>query len=227
MKAKGRTRSGGAPPVDVPQGDGSAPLTTVSNAPAEATRSLEKALGLQVRRLRRERELSVAELAAAARISVGMVSKIENGQISPSLSTIRAVADALGTPFTSLFASFEEKRDCSFVPKGKGVVIERRGSKIGHVYELLGALLGGDLVVEPYLITLKSDAEPYTGFCHAGVELIFMLTGEVIYRHAETTFHLKPGDSLMFDSAGLHGPERLLRTPMTYLSIIIYSRQTF
>lgn len=199
-------------------------LTTVSNAPPEPSRSLEKALGLQVRLLRRERELSLNDLAAAAGISVGMMSKIENGQISPSLSTIRALAEALNTPFTSLFASFEEKRDCSFVAKGKGVVIERRGSKAGHVYELLGAVLGGEIVVEPYLITLKSDAEPYTGFRHAGIELIYMLTGEVVYRHSEETFRLRPGDSLLFDSGAMHGPEKLLKVPMTYLSIIIYAR---
>ena len=214
-----RTRTNTAEP-DAP----TEPLTTLSNAPPEPVRDLEKALGLQVRKLRRDRELSVADLAAAAKISVGMLSKIENGQISPSLSTIRALADALATPLTSLFASFEEKRDCSFVPKGKGVVIERRGSKAGHVYELLGAVLGGDIVVEPYLITLKSDAEAYTGFRHAGIELIYMLSGEVVYRHAESTFRLVPGDALLFDSAGLHGPETLVRVPMTYLSIIIYPR---
>jgi DNA-binding XRE family transcriptional regulator len=200
------------------------PLATLSNAPPEPSRSLEKALGLQVRLLRREQELSLNELAAAAGISVGMMSKIENGQISPSLSTIRALAQALNTPFTSLFASFEEKRDCSYVPKGKGVVIERRGSKAGHVYELLGAVLGGDTVVEPYLITLQSDAEAYTGFKHAGIELIYMLTGEVVYRHSEQTFRLKPGDTLLFDSGALHGPETLVKVPMTYLSIIVYPR---
>ena len=219
MTSTSRKPNRKSPPKETPE-----PLATLSNAPPEATRSLEKALGLQVRLLRRERELSVVDLATAAGISVGMMSKIENGQISPSLSTIRAIAEALSTPFTSLFASFEEKRDCSFVSKGNGVVIERRGSKVGHVYELLGAVLGGDLVVEPYLITLKSDAEPYTGFRHSGMELIYMLTGEVVYRHAESTFRLKPGDSLLFDSAGLHGPEELVQVPMTYLSIIIYQR---
>jgi hypothetical protein len=49
-----------------------------------------------------------------------------------------------------------------------------------------------------------------------------MLSGEVLYRHADRTYHLKPGDSLLFDSGALHGPEALLRPPMTYLSIIVY-----
>ena len=215
-----------APQISSPVSD-TAALTTVSNAPAsDPPRTLEKALGHQVRLLRRERELSVADLAGAAGISIGMMSKIENGQISASLSTIQAIAGALNTPFTSLFAAFEERRDCSHVPKGQGVVIERRGSKVGHVYELLGAGLGGDVVCEPYLITLQDDAAPYTGFRHAGIEFIYMLTGEVVYRHADQLYHLSPGDSILFDSAAMHGPERLVSLPMTYLSIIIYPRKT-
>ncbi|WP_111473276.1 helix-turn-helix domain-containing protein [Methylobacterium sp. XJLW] len=197
-------------------------LTTASSAPQESARPLEKALGHKVRILRRERDLTAAELGQAAGISLAMISKIENGQISPSLSTINALAIALNVPLSSLFSTFEEKRDCSFVKGGQGVLIERGGTKAGHIYELLGASLRGDVVVEPYLITLEEDAEPYTSFRHAGIEFIYMLTGEVIYRHANQDYCLKPGDSLMFDSAGLHGPVKLVRTPMTYIAIIIY-----
>lgn len=199
-------------------------LETASNAPVEEPRTLERAIGQQVRALRRERDLSVADLGNAAGISSGMVSKIENGQISPSLSTINAVASALNVPITALFAAFEESRDCSYVKQGKGVVIERRGTKVGHVYELLGAGLRGDVVVEPYLITLEKDAEAYTGFRHAGIEFIYMLTGSVLYRHAGHDYRLDPGDALLFDSAALHGPATLIETPMTYLSVIVYPR---
>jgi transcriptional regulator with XRE-family HTH domain len=203
---------------------GSRGIATGSNAPAQAQRTLERALGAQIRNLRRQHDLSVADMASAAGISSGMISKIENGQISPSLSTLQALASALSVPLSSLFAAFEERQDCSFVPAGQGVRIERRGTKVGHLYELLGHSLGGDVVVEPYLITLQKDAAPYTGFRHAGTEFIYMLTGEVVYRHGDVTYHLKTGDSLLFDSAALHGPEQLISVPMTYLSIIIYAR---
>ena len=203
-----------------------ADLTTGSSAPPETPRTLERALGHQIRTLRRERDLSVSDLAAAAGVSLGMISKIENGQISPSLSTVNAIAGALNVPITALFAAFEEKRDCSHVRAGQGVMIERRGTKVGHLYELLGAALGGDVVVEPYLITLQDDAEPYTGFRHAGIEFLYMLSGEVIYRHADRTYPLAPGDALLFDSGGVHGPEKLVSWPITYLSIIIYPRHT-
>jgi transcriptional regulator with XRE-family HTH domain len=199
-------------------------LRTGSGAPEIGERTLERALGGQVRSLRHRLGLTVQDLASAAGISTGMLSKIENGQISPSLSTLQALASALNVPLTALFAAFEERRDCSYVPAGQGLSIERRGTKAGHLYQLLGHGLGGDLVVEPYLITLREDAVPYTAFQHAGVEFIHMLTGEVVYRHGDSTYHLRPGDSLLFDSAAPHGPEDLVVRPMTYLSIIVYRR---
>lgn len=153
-----------------------------------------------------------------------MMSKIETGAISPSLASLQAVAGALGVPVGSLFAAVEERRDCSYVRAGAGVVIERRGTKVGHVYALLGQTLGGDIAVEPYLITLRENAGPYTGFQHAGTEIIHMLSGRVTYRHGDASYTLDPGDTLMFDSAAPHGPEQLLKLPATYLSIIIYGR---
>ncbi|HEY9211726.1 MAG TPA: helix-turn-helix domain-containing protein [Ancylobacter sp.] len=199
-------------------------LNTGSGAPAANERTLEQALGIQVRTVRRDLDLTVSDLASAAGISVGMLSKIENGLISPSLATLQSISNVLNVPLSTLFASFEEKRDCSFVPAGQGVHIERRGTKVGHQYELLGHALGGEVAVEPYLITLSEEAVPYTGFRHAGVEFIHMLSGEVVYRHGDRNYHLRPGDSLLFDSAAPHGPEELLVRPMTYLSIIIYPR---
>ncbi|GLS46109.1 helix-turn-helix domain-containing protein [Methylobacterium brachythecii] len=201
-------------------------LATGSSAPQESAKSLEKAIGSQVRMLRRAQDLSAAELGSASGVSLGMISKIENGQISPSLSTINAIASALNVPFTALFSSFEEKRDCSHVKSGQGLIIERRGTKVGHIYELLGAALGSDIVVEPYLIDLTEDAVPYASFRHAGIEFIHMLNGEIIYRHANHDYHLLPGDSLMFDSAGLHGPVQIIQSPIKYIAVIIYPRQS-
>ena len=123
---------------------------------------------------------------------------------------------------SSLFGSFEERQDCAFVPAGQGVTIERRGSKVGHVYQLLGHAMGGDISVEPYLITLREKSTPFTGFHHSGMEFIYLLEGEVSYRHAGGLYHLKPGDSLLFDSTALHGPEDILTETTRYLSIIIY-----
>ena len=102
--------------------------TTGSNAPQEPERTLERAIGTQIRDLRQRFHLSVGHLANAASISSGMLSKIENGQTAASLSTLQALAQALNVPIPNLFAAFEEKPECSFVKAGQGVAIERRGS---------------------------------------------------------------------------------------------------
>ena len=199
-------------------------LATGSAAPDVAERNLEKALGNQIRIIRRQNDLSVADLAGAAGISNGMLSKIENGGISPSLSTLQAISNVLQVPLSSLFASFEERQDCSYVPAGHGLTIDRRGTKVGHIYQLLGHVLRGEVAVEPYLITLSEDAAPYTSFRHAGVEFIYMLKGELHYRHGLEIYQLKPGDALLFDSSAAHGPEKLSGVETSYLSVIVYPR---
>lgn len=202
-------------------------LRTGSSAPHDLSPpTLEASIGAEIRNLRKSLDLTVAKLGAASGISGSMLSKIENGGISPSLSTLDALAKALNVPVSRLFAQSEERRDCSFVKAGQGVRIERRGTKAGHLYDLLGHSLAGEITVEPFLITLSKSAVPYTEFRHAGMEFIYMLSGKVKYLHADRSYMLEPGDAMFFDAAARHGPEELVEAPMQYLSIIVYPRKT-
>lgn len=184
---------------------------------------LEQAIGSQVRRYRKQLGLTVTELAERAELSPGMLSKIENGNISPSLATLRALSLALNVPVTALFRQFEEQRDATFVRAGQGLPIERRGTRAGHQYQLLGHSIHSDVSVEPYLITLEEDSEVFPIFQHDGVEFIYVLQGVVVYRHADTTYRLAAGDSLFFDADAPHGPEELVEVPVRFLSIITNS----
>ena len=67
---------------------------------AEKEKNLEIAIGHEVRRLRKKLGLTVADLGQATGISVGMLSKIENGNTSASLATLQALSRALGVPMT-------------------------------------------------------------------------------------------------------------------------------
>jgi transcriptional regulator with XRE-family HTH domain len=188
-----------------------------------AANELEQAIGSQVNRYRKQLGLTVAELADRADLSSGMLSKIENGNTSPSLATLRALSIALNVPVTALFRQFEEQRDATFVRAGQGLPIERRGTRAGHQYQLLGHSVHSDVSVEPYLITLKEDSEVFPIFQHGGVEFIYVLEGVVVYRHADATYRLSPGDSLFFDADAPHGPEELVQVPVRFLSIITNS----
>ncbi|WP_417262692.1 helix-turn-helix domain-containing protein [Celeribacter sp.] len=187
-------------------------------------KNLEVAIGRQVRELRKRQRLTGADLAAQTGLSVGMLSKIENGVISPSLNTISALAHALKVPLVQLFSGYEEERGCMHVKAGDGVEIEREGTRAGHQYSLLGHIGSNNsgVVVEPYLIELTDASDRFPAFQHEGIELLYMLEGRVDYRHGDKIYPLEPGDTLLFDSDAPHGPEVINELPARYLSIITY-----
>jgi transcriptional regulator with XRE-family HTH domain len=183
--------------------------------------ALELAIGRQVRSFRTKQGVTVADLARQANLSPGMLSKVENGLTSPSLATLHSLAEALNVPVTSLFRMYEETREATYVKKGEGLTIERQGTRAGHQYQLLGHSSGQSPTVEPYVITLSEKSDVFPLFQHEGVEFIYVLEGEVIYRHASRTYHLHAGDSLYFDSDAPHGPEELLKLPIRLLTVIV------
>ena len=190
-----------------------------------AENALEMAIGRQVRHHRKQQGLTIADLCRRTGLSAGMMSKIENGNTSPSLATLRSLSTALNVPVTALFREFEEQRDATFVKAGEGLAIERRGTRAGHQYQLLGHGLRSEVGVEPFLIILDETAAAFPIFQHDGVEFLYMLEGEVAYAHGDKTYVMEPGDSLFFDANIAHGPLELRKLPAVYLSIIVTPHQ--
>lgn len=186
---------------------------------------LEQAIGREVKGFREKLGLTIAELAKAAAMSAGMLSKIENGATSPSLGSLQALGKALQVPVTAFFKSYEEIRDATFVKAGQGLTIERRGTRAGHQYQLLGHSPHGSVMVEPYMITLTHKSDVFPTFQHSGMEFLYMLEGNVVYRHGGKTYDMHPGDALFFDADAPHGPEELRELPIRYLSVISYRRE--
>ncbi len=189
---------------------------------------LEVAIGREVRAFRRKQEITVAELSATTGLSIGMLSKIENGNTSPSLTTLQTLANALSVPLTAFFRGFEEDRMAVHTKAGEGVELERDGTRANHQYNLLGHIgsNASGVIVEPYLITLSEKSDVFPTFQHGGIETIYMLEGEVDYRHGEDVYPLKPGDTLFFDADAPHGPEVLVKLPARYLAVISYPQDS-
>lgn len=190
----------------------------------EAERHLEAAVGREVRAARLRLGITVADLAEATGLSIGMISKVETGKTSPSLVTLQRFAEALGVPISLFFRQFEQTRSAVHVPAGQGLETERRGTRAGHHYRLLGHIgaNASGVIVEPYLITLTEASDVFETFQHPGLEFIYMLKGEVDYRHGSQSFRLRRGDSLYFDADAPHGPDGLRKLPALYLSVIAY-----
>jgi DNA-binding XRE family transcriptional regulator len=187
-------------------------------------KNLEVAIGRAVRNFRRQKAMTVADLSKQTGLSIGMLSKIENGITSPSLSTLQSLAHALSVPITAFFRRYEEKREVMHVKAGQAVEMERAGTRAGHQYSLLGHIgaNASGVIVEPYMITLTESSDIFPTFQHDGIELLYFLEGEVEYRHGDQTFLMQPGDSLFFDADAPHGPERHIKLPARFLSIIAY-----
>jgi len=187
-------------------------------------KNLEVAIGKEVRAFRRQQDMTVADLAERTGLSMGMLSKIENGNTSPSLTTLQIISDALRVPITQFFRRFEETREAVLVKSGDAPEAERAGTRAGHQYHLLGHLGSNatGVQMEPYLITLTDQSDVFPTFQHDGVELLYVLEGEIRYRHGEQQYLLQPGDSLLFDADAPHGPDELITLPARFLSIICY-----
>ncbi len=202
------------------------PLEVVDKRPMtpalERGNRLEDAIGRQVRVYRTQLGMTIANLARQSELSPGMLSKIENGQTSPSLTTLQSLAGALNVPVTALFRKYEQDREASFVKAGKGLVIDRRGTRAGHQYHLLGHSVGDRaMLVEPYLIVISEASDVFPLFQHDGAEFIYILEGEMVYRHGSRVYAMSPGDSLYFDADAPHGPEELNKLPIRFLSFIV------
>ncbi|HEV3423816.1 MAG TPA: XRE family transcriptional regulator [Paraburkholderia sp.] len=184
---------------------------------------LEHYLGATIRELRQRHGLTIAQVSAQAGISRGMLSKIENAQTSTGLDVLNRIAQALGVSMSALFRHYDVPHGgAQLVKKGAGMEVVRKGTKRGHTYHLLAYDQGPRKLFEPFLITMDDESERFPVFEHPGTEFIHMLKGVIEYRHGQQTYVLHPGDTLTFQGDVPHGPEKLIKTPIQFLSIILY-----
>ncbi len=173
----------------------------------------------RVRELRRRHHWTVGHLAAHSGLSKGMLSKIENAQSAPSLSTLARLSDALSVPVTAFFRGLSEEQDMLHVKAGTGLDIRHKGSGPGHRYQLLGNMRAPHDSLEPMLVTLTERSEVFPLYQHAGTELIFMISGKMEYCYGAARLLLEPGDALQFVGEVMHGPGELVVLPIQFLAV--------
>ncbi|MDD7941611.1 XRE family transcriptional regulator [Actinomycetospora lutea] len=209
----------GAPGID-PVSGGPAAREVAEPSPQEGR--LERAIGAEVRRLRRASGATLAEMSVRTGISKPMLSKIEHAQTSCSLTTLARLADALDIPVTAFFRGADVEREAVHTRAGAGARIVARGTRVGHDYTLLGGLRGQHKRMEAHLVTLTERSEEFPLFQHPGTELLYMLEGRMVYSHGESNYELLPGDALQIDGNGLHGPRDLVELPIRFLSVVAH-----
>ena len=178
-----------------------------------------RVVGERVRDARRALGLTMAQFAETAEISLGMVSKIEHGQTSPSLSTLTRLAHASRVPITAFFRGLDEEHDVVIVRSDERMEILHEGTREGHVYEDLGSLRGKTRIIEPMMVTLESSDEVFPLFQHEGVEFLHMLEGAMDYGYGPKNYRLEAGDTIQIHGEVAHGPVALVDLPVRFMSV--------
>lgn len=178
------------------------------------------AIGIALRALREEQGMSARNLAQASGVSASMVSRIESGQVSPSISTLNALSRTLNVPLVSLFRETTTAHtDFTHVKSGEGLRSTRIVDAHTHEYVDLSYHIRRDLQFEARLVTLhRQEARPPIYVGH-GVVFIYVLEGEAVYRYGEREMTMKAGDSLSLDSELSHGFRKVVSETFVFLTV--------
>ena len=178
------------------------------------------AIGVALRALREEQGMSARNLAFASGVSASMVSRIESGQVSPSISTLNALSRTLNVPLVSLFReTTSDHTDFTHVKSGEGLRSTRIVDDHTHEYVDLAFHIRRELQFEARLVTLhRQKARPPVYVGH-GVVFIYALEGEAVYGYGERELTMKAGDSLSLDSELSHGFRKVVSETFSFLTV--------
>ncbi|MCK8484281.1 XRE family transcriptional regulator [Aliiroseovarius sp. S2029] len=152
-----------------------------------------RSLGADIRALRKSRGLTLSELAAGLGRSVGWLSQVERDMSDPSISDLRAVAQALGVPMSLLFAH-------ASAPAGEQGYVVRAGARrpMGSGDEgLIEELLSPDLTDDFEVVhsTFKPRSKMQTPALRPTQEVGYMVSGRLDLTIGGRPFTVAQGDS--------------------------------
>lgn len=154
--------------------------------------------GKIIKELRLQHNMTLRDLAKLSGCSISFLSQLERDLISPTVASLRKIADALGVTITSFFDNDETEKDSVVVRKNERVRLGSKASKV--TYESLKPR-GANSVLEPLYHILEKGA--YSGDdynVHLGEEFVFVMKGQVEITLDNRTMVLSEGDSAVYNS---------------------------
>ena len=182
----------------------------------------EQSIGANIRGLRGEAGVTLTALAKKAGMTKSTLSKIENGQVSPPISTLMRLAEALDVRLAEFFREADGGPAYVLTRKGQGRIISRDGSRLGYSYEGL-ALEMQDKLGEPFVLTIR-PGDPVGEFQHGGEEFVYVLAGRMEFEIGDDVLKLGAGDSLYFDPNQVHRTRVLGTRPVRFVCVFIQDR---
>ncbi len=138
-----------------------------------------------LREARQKQGLTVAQLAAKSGFSKGLISRLENFRLTPSLNALDRLCRALGLEPSALFAQAAPGPAYVFGDLHGGEAIDRdQGSRYGYSYFAL-AYRQLNRTLNPFLVEYRPSRKRREFMRHEADEFFLLLEGEVIFRVCE------------------------------------------
>ena len=161
-------------------------------------------LGQRVRTARLARRLTLEEVVSRADFTVSWLSKLENGQLTPSLDGLVKLAEVLECGVDALVAGLSVPPRYVTTKNGAGriepLTKERRnGTTIEH-----RADQWRDRAMHPAILHVSGNGTKGMPDCHRGERFLFVLDGDLRLEYGDELLLLSKGDSIYLHAAIPH-----------------------
>ena len=154
-------------------------------------------IGNRLRKLRRERSMTLSEAAKGTGLSVSFLSCLERGQAHASIAALQRLAVFYNTNVLSFFGGAKQN--------GKLVRPSQRIDLSNEPGVHLQLLARGPATMEPHLFRLAPGTSSGGSYHHEDEEFIFVISGSCdVWLDEVEHYRLRPGDSLYFSSSQTH-----------------------
>lgn len=167
------------------------------------------AVGPKVRRLRLRKKLGLVQLGEHTGLSPALLSKIERGQLFPTLPTLLRIALVFGVGLDHFFKEDSGRPVHAVVRKGDRIRLpDKAGSRSpAYCFESLDYPVS-ESKLNGYYVEIEAEDEPSDPHEHPGAEIIYVLRGELVVNLEGEDFTLGEGDSMYFDCGHPHSYRR-------------------
>lgn len=156
-------------------------------------------LGKILRQKRKEKSLTLRQVSKEARISIGLLSLIENGVTNPSIGTLLKIAEVLETPISSFFSNLDSNKGIYVLRNDQRKRLKTNKGNAHYSYEYLAHDEKSNSI-QPFLVTFDTEdniKKPQL-YSHKGEEFLYVFEGKVEFMTKDENIVLKKGDSIHF-----------------------------
>ena len=180
----------------------------------------------RIKERRREKNITVQELAVRANVSKGLISQIENSRTIPSLMVLIEIIKALEIDLNEFFKDIRSKSaDLPILVKRKAEYDHfEKEHATGFLYHRIFTQSINPSTVDIVILELEPDATRPLVETDA-FEYKYIISGEVEYQFNEEKIILNQGDSMLFDGRIPHTPKNMGTTTASMLVIYFFEEK--